>query len=142
MGAGASTAAPQDIALLEACVNALEDKRCSAADAIDDLMASHLAHIVPERLDALKPVLEAAVQRYFGERTTQSHGSAVESALVAARSCFSSGKLPPVHSPCVGADKKLEESPTSKPDPSSCRCKSFRSLLPSRLRRGRRDDDH
>mmetsp|Transcript_52754 Transcript_52754/g.104686 ORF Transcript_52754/g.104686 Transcript_52754/m.104686 type:complete len:403 (+) Transcript_52754:113-1321(+) len=97
MGAGASSAAPTDIALLNQCLDCLSarDLESTTAQVEKDvlLQAPFLAEVPEERMASLLPILEAAIEKYLMERRqAQAHAEACESALAAARAVFSAGK--------------------------------------------------
>mmetsp|Transcript_19248 Transcript_19248/g.22945 ORF Transcript_19248/g.22945 Transcript_19248/m.22945 type:complete len:436 (+) Transcript_19248:126-1433(+) len=102
MGAGASTANPQDVNLLNDCLNEAKSRfRDDPNIIINDLQDSLLVELSSERLSALLPVLQVAIVKYTDERVNNiSHTEACEAAVRAGRSVFSAGKtLRPVLSP-------------------------------------------
>jgi hypothetical protein len=115
MGAGASSASPQDVTLLNECLNATKSRyRDDPKVIIQDLQndSSLWVNVSSDRLDALLPVLQAAISKYSDERVNNmSHTEACEAALVAGRSVFSAGKTGrPVLTPLPTQDlNKVQE---------------------------------
>jgi hypothetical protein len=96
MGAGASSAAPHDVALLVAIIDSLRTRQAEAsATLIEDLRRVYLDALPAARAEALKPVLEAAVVKYLEARKADqdaTHEAAKEASLAAAGFAFSTPK--------------------------------------------------
>ena len=123
MGAGASSAAPHDIALLGAVLDSLRTRNAELAVAIvSDIRSTFLVALPAARAEALMPVLEAAVESYLEARSANpetTHAEAKESALVVAGKVFASPKLKPVVGGAAAAVASSDPTTVLAPPPIS-----------------------
>jgi len=126
MGAGASAAAPHDVALLVACIDSLKLQSTSdlgsGADAkasiMSGLWSTHLASLGPEVMEKLIPVLGAAIDRYVDERALPrdaSHADAAEAALAAAHAAFTGATSPPPQAVASPGSPQRGDEPDATP---------------------------
>jgi len=117
MGAGASSAAPHDVALLVAIIDSLRTRQAEGITSIlEELRSVYLDALPAARSEALKPVLEAAVAKYLEARNADqnaTHEAAKEASLAAAGFAMSKPKTDSQSSPKSSASR---ESPPTSPD--------------------------